>query len=513
MVAILYVSGVSLLFSIVGIGLFIWRRHPGRAYLEPFHDGMGTLPVVDGLDLCLSLAWWPASHDGLVALHTRHVPMANASVTTIAMPPSRHRRGIDPHQDCLVVPPEAPHVARISPGYGFLVDHTSSRGGVFAGGACPDGHEPAFDESSVAWVGCSRLLHPAWTGYVCRHPASGHVVLDCPTFDKLAGCHIGDDMPCQPHDDDVGCIGGLMPGETCRQACPANHRLVRPHQALQASCPLEAPECMPVCQADDIPRAPSASGFAIEWDDDVQVGLVRPGSNTVECRPTEVTCGFSYENVSCWKKRCPPLAWAGILDSVEQGTTVAPRCPPNEKSPVSALTCRSDGTWSHPHPSCHASRPPTIRTQTGLCINNRRIVSKTVVDPGFPPITTASHMSWSERCHSGPPRCCPDKGLATSDGFYLPGDVPQCRCRFEHLGYGNPKPCCEPVQEAPRPPMEFVSEFAGVFDLVACNPEPCSASDCQRHPLGCLAFNKSHMARAGSCNGHEVLKTAFTWKV
>lgn len=449
----------------------------------------------------MNLAWWPAEHGGLVALQTRYIPVNTP----------RTRRNVE--NECLVVPPTAPHVVRTSPVGNFLVDHISARGGISAGRACPAHHIPVFDEETIAWVGCSRLLHSTWAGYVCRHQGTQRVILDCPRLENLANCHIGDDMPCPPHSDDFGCVGGLMPGETCVSECPPHHRFVDNHLRIQNTCPLAAPVCEPVCQSEHIPTAPPWVPFRIEWDSFGQKGIVKHVSNGHVCSPAVLECGDTYKRISCTAKRCPPLEWAGIHESVEQNAQIVPKCPSKQASSTPVLICKNDGTWSLPQPSCHPVRPSSIQTLRGQCVNNRLAITKIVTDPGFPPIAMENKVQFSERCTSPPPRCCPHKGLASSDGSYDNRNQPLCTCKFASHGMTRHGTCCTMTQVPKPPKMVFRSEFKGTFRLVPCSPEPCLANSCYTHPLGCLAFNKTHMARADSGYETEILRTAFTWNI
>ena len=180
-------------------------------------------------------------------------------------------------------------------------------------------------------------------------------------------------------------------------------------------------------------------------------------------------------------------------------------------SAVPFVTCRLDGTWSKETNSCHRKRPPTISTTTGGCIRNRRMITIIILEPGFPPITENAKTTWSEKCSSPPPHCCPSDTLDASDGYYDKYDTPRCKCRHDYLGFSNPQPCCSLAAPPTSPRLFFMSNYKGSFTIHKCNGT-CSALSCYNHPDGCIAFNKSHLARNKYHTQHENrLVQAFTW--
>jgi hypothetical protein len=59
--------------------------------------------------------------------------------------------------------------------------------------------------------------------------------------------------------------------------------------------------------------------------------------------------------------------------------------------------------------------------------------------------------------------------------------------------------------------MQFFAVYKGDFDVVTCNTT-CSSASCYSHPHGCIAFNKTHMARGTRASTQNYLIQAFTWK-
>ena len=100
------------------------------------------------------------------------------------------------------------------------------------------------------------------------------------------------------------------------------------------------------------------------------------------------------------------------------------------------------------------------------------------------------------------PHCCPSDTLDASDGYYDKYDTPRCKCEHDYLGFSNPQPCCSLAAPPTSPRLFFMSNYKGSFTIHKCNGT-CSALSCYNHPDGCIAFNKSHLARNKYHTQHE----------
>ena len=496
-------SASSVFFSFLCLGLFIWGRPKSVPTVDPVHGPHGTPQFEEfRTDLGAFCSWWAPNHLTLHALETRYFKKQEETALV-----SRRSAG-----ECLTVPFLTENAIRVTPTYPpFLVDHTSPKGGVFKDQACHGypNYVPSFDTSLASWVGCSHTKHPSWTGYVCVNPSSGTVALKCFDFNELQGCDLEEFMPCPPHEEDVGCKSGLIQGESCRHHCPPGQRS-NAFFKEQSTCPLLSPECEPVCPIEKIPLSPEWVPFLVIWNDQLQSAKVEAINPKLKCTPQKLACGDSYLNVQCRPIHCGKLAWANITKPRIIGSLVYPQCQEGFASKVPVITCGLLGKWSHEDNACAKTRFSNIIVDRGPCIHNKRNVTQTVLDPGFPPITLPKRETWVERCKSTPPSCCKDHGLASSYGFYDSTDQPRCQCKYPHLGAINPGPCCELQNTLAAPALVFFQSYRGTFDLIPCENGLCTASACYGHPLGCLAFNKTHMARHAARRNE--LKQAFSWK-
>ena len=449
-------------------------------------------------------AWWPRHQLTLAALQS-----TTTNRGTAGLGGSKTRRDAS---SCLKVHGMAPFVKRTTPDGVYLVDHTSALGGVPASLACPGypGYVPDFDATLAVWVGCTHSRYDDWTGYMCRHPLQHTVALKCFRFGLLPRCHLGKDMPCTPPQNDAGCKGGLMRGETCTQACPAGFRIVGGNKRTDA-CPIKAPVCETVCDPEKTPAPRDWLPFKVTWNSLLQEASIKAKKYGDMCLPHTLLCGQSTSIVRCGVATCPPLPWAGIHYPARRGTQHAAKCPEGYASAVPSVACSMEGTWSYTDNACRLIQAPTIRVSKKACIHNRKEVTKIVVFPGFPPVSEKYNDTWWEPCTSPPPKCCPSDTIDASDGYYDKYNVPRCRCRYAKLGFSKPSPCCG-LEAIPAPPaMQFFAVYKGDFDIVTCNTT-CSSASCYRHPQGCIAFNKTHMARGTPASTQNYLIQAFTWK-
>lgn len=506
-----FVDAASWFLSLLVFLLFIWARRPHGGSVPPLHNAYTMQPNASfGVDFSgtPSWNWWPSHHLVVTALEGRKTQAG----TGVAFLNSSTRRRRSHMEKCLQVPLSAPFAKRISPFHRYLVDHTSALGGVPAMDACPGytGYIPDYSATSAVWVGCTHDRFKDWTGYVCRHPTQNTVALKCFRFSQLPRCHLGDDMPCPAAENDVGCQAGLLHGETCTQACRDGFRVEGGAKHF-ATCPIEAPVCESVCSVKDVPKSQDFMPFTIEWNSLLQQGTVNAKKRGDACIPHTLHCGESPYNVRCGIATCPPLPWAGIDHPVRRGTHHTAKCPEGYGSAVPSVSCSLEGTWSYVHDACRLFQSPTIRIQKEPCSNNRKKVTKEVVFPGFPPIAENFKNTWWEPCISPPPECCPSHTIDASDGYYDKYNVPRCRCRYAKLGFAGASPCCSLQSKPLLPTMQFVAVYKGTFDVVPCNTT-CSSASCYRHPNGCLAFNKTHMARGTPLSTQHYLMQAFTWK-
>ena len=496
-------SASSAFVSFLCIGLFIWGRHKSGPTVDPVHAPHNSMAFRRvGTDMGAPCSWWAPNQLGISALKIRFHQKETGTVVS--------RRAID---ECLVAPLAFPNVIRTTPGQpSFLVDHTSARGGIFKNHACPGyaDYIATFDGSLAAWVGCTHERYPAWTGYVCVHPPSNTVALKCFEFHELPACHLGEHMPCTPYKEDMGCKAGLMSGEYCIHTCTHGHRS-RASSSIQTTCPLESPECEPMCPLGKLPTSPEWVPFLIIWDDNLQEAKVESINPKKICTPDTLKCSGSFLDIQCRPIHCDALPWAGIHAPKVTGTVVYPECTEGYASGAPVITCRLDGTWSHQTDSCVRKRSSHIITSSSECIYNQRTITQTVLDPGFPPIATQSRQSWTEPCKSPPPSCCKNQGLASSFGYYDNHNNPGCQCKYAHLGLGNPSPCCSFSAPIPLPPLVFFQTYKGQFNLIPCDNNECNSGACYNHPMGCLAFNQTHMARYAPES--NTLKGAFSWEL
>lgn len=499
---------VSCTFSLVSVALFIWLPRPDGASIAPYHAGYEGAGTGSNIDASLSCggAWW------------RRLRI-NAMTATVQgnnepSPYHRRRRGIATTENvCLVVPPTATNAKRITPNNRYLVDHDGTAGVVSGPGACWGRGDLVADFSAAAatWAGCSRRIHPGWTGYVCRDVGGG-VATRCPMFKEVEACDLGKDAPCPAHKDDTGCAAGLLPGETCTTSCSDGWG---PTAAIRhrTACPLNNPMCRPLCPLDDIPRGMPWMPFKLAWNAEEQLARPVALGRGMVCNPKALACGASSLTVRCKAVTCPALMWAGVYSRVSYPKRLRPRCPVGQTTIVDYISCTADGTWSLTESTCRTIRKPIIATSTSPCINNSRTVTKTIVDRGMPPIASRleTPMTWNERCQSPPPTCCPDGGLGASTGHLVYGQ-PICKCSFKHLGYHNPTPCCTLQHAAPEPKLVFHEKITAPMRITACpGGAPCSSKACLNNQLGCFAFNKTHTARQGVDKG--TIYAAFTWDV
>ena len=483
--------------------MFIWGRQPGGPSVEPFHEPHGTNgPIRVGTDLGAFCAWWPSEEISVGALQSRFYEDSGSS--------RRRREGTD--SVCLRVPETQRFTVKRtsnSPEY-YLVDHTIAKGGVPSNFACPGfkEHLPIFDTEWAEWVGCNHKKFPSWTGYVCKHPGTDVVALKCFLFEDLAGCNIGEKMPCPPQADDVGCKGGLMPGEMCTHACPDGKRSTALLKT-QERCPLDSPQCVTVCPEQNVPLAPAWAPFWLSWDWEKQEATVFPKNEAHVCFPETLECGNSFLLARCRPKTCGALPWAGIFNENGVGTVISPQCPTGEQSGAPIITCGQNGKWSHEKNACRLVRASNIITDRSECVHNERLVTRDVIDAGFPPVVPRGIEKWVEPCVSQPPKCCQDKGLYSSYGYYTLDNIPNCHCHYAHLGFAEPAPCCSFKGTLSTPPLVFFPVFTGNLQVLPCKDKICSATDCYSNPAGCLAFNETHLATWAPELGE--LRNAFSW--
>ena len=456
-----------------------------------------------GTDLGAFCSWWPSQEISIGAIHTRYLKKSQKTN-------SRRRRTTQ--TECLKAPPGTTQSMRTTgfPDY-FLVDHTSPKGGIPYDFACPgyEDYVPNFEKTWANWVGCSHNLFPDWTGYVCQHPGTGEVALECFSFRDIPGCDLNENMPCPPKNDDFGCRGGLMPGESCTHECSKGMRSTA-FPKTQNRCPLQSPNCVTVCGENNIPVAPEWAPFWLSWDWNLQESVVLAKSKEETCTPAKLSCGQRFSLVRCRPKTCGSLSWAGINGNKKIGTVISPVCPSGQRSGAPVVTCGLDGKWSHEQNACQAIRSTNIVTERSECIHNERIITKTVLDPGFPPIVQRGVEKWVESCVSPLPECCPNQGLHTSFGYYTLRNEPKCHCSYAHLGFQGADPCCSFHGKINFPTLVFFSSYRGNLKTRPCEGKLCSAASCYSHPLGCLAFNETHMATWAPTLGE--LKNAFSWE-
>ena len=506
-----FVDAASWFLSLLAFLLFIWGRRPHGGSVPLLHNAHTLQPdVTVEVDFCGTPLWnwWPSNQLVVSALEGRKTQVG----TNIAAETPTTRRRRSEAAGCLQVPLLAPFVKRTSPLKRYLVDHTSALGGVPTVHACSGypGYIPDYNVTLAVWLGCNHDRFSDWTGYVCRHPVQGTVALTCFRFSQLPRCHLGEDMPCPAAKNDIGCQSGLLRGETCTQGCRDGFRVEGGAKRITA-CPIEAPVCESVCSLNDIPISRDFMPFTITWNSLLQEAKVSAKKKGDACFPRTLVCGQTPLMVRCGIATCPPLLWAGIDHPVQRGTQHVAKCRDGYGSAVPSVACSLEGTWSYVHDACRLIQPPTIHIKKESCINNRKKVTKQVVYPGFPPVAENFKDTWWEPCTSPPPTCCPSHTLDASDGYYDHNNVPQCRCRYAKLGFTAPSPCCS-LQLKPRlPTMQFLAVYKGTFDVVPCNTT-CSTASCYRHPNGCLAFNKTHMARGTPQSTQHHLMQAFTWK-
>ena len=501
---------VDIFSSLLSLGcvlLFIWGSQPTSVTVQPFHVSAPQTtvhPVAFDFSSETFLPWWPSHHMILHALDsTRQFTSDNFAETS-----KRRRRD----GGCLTAPSWATHIKRRTAHGGYLVDYTSSKGGVPSRQACPGFPDfiPDFRYHIATWLGCTHPVIDGWTGYVCKHPLHEIFALKCFRFDSLEACHLGSDMPCKGYPIDMGCRGGLMAGETCTQKCP-NGTIMTGEPLHQTSCPLVEPVCTGLCPPESIPKPHKKSKFTLPWMPGIQKAIVEAKNPALTCFPKYVSCKEDPKFIRCELIACGPLYWAGIEGKTPRGAQRKASCPKGFLSAVPYVMCGLDGTWSHTNDACIRKKPPTIMTVVQDCINNKRQITKKIIEPGYPPVGGKKIQTWLEKCTSPPPHCCPSPTLDASDGYYDENDNPRCRCRFAKIGFSNPSPCCSLEKKVHIPPLSFHAKLTGTFILHACN-NTCSAHDCYTNTEGCIAFNRSHFARHArySTSTNSIIE-AFTW--